>query len=264
MTLYQIAWYFVIYSFFGWCLEVIYHAVKVGKVINRGFLCGPVCPVYGFGVLAVFGLTKGALPKLAGISEKALTDERSVTGILVVFAGGMLLATAVELIAGWILDVCFHARWWDYSNEPLNFHGYICLRFSVIWGIAVVFVVRVVQPLMEEASGYHLDPKFGIPLLIVLYLIYLVDFVVTVMIVAGLNKRLAELDELQKKLHIVSDDLSEKIGTRTIKTQQAIEESRIYEKIKAHRHFGSGRLLAAFPDMKHRKYGDVLKKLREE
>ena len=51
-----------------------------------------------------------------------------------IFLFGIVLATAVELVAGWLLDVCFHARWWDYSNKPLNFHGYICLEFSLIWG----------------------------------------------------------------------------------------------------------------------------------
>ena len=56
MTYYQICWYFLIYSFGGWALEVVYHAVACGKVINRGFLNGPVCPVYGFGVLSVFAM----------------------------------------------------------------------------------------------------------------------------------------------------------------------------------------------------------------
>ena len=118
MTYYQICWYFLIYSFGGWALEVVYHAVACGKVINRGFLNGPVCPVYGFGVLSVFAM----MNTFQG-SGYQLND-----GMIFLF--GVILATAVELIAGWLLDVCFHARWWDYSNKPLNFHGYICLEFS--------------------------------------------------------------------------------------------------------------------------------------
>ena len=117
MTYYQICWYFLIYSFGGWALEVVYHAVACGKVINRGFLNGPVCPVYGFGVLSVFAM----MNTFQG-SGYQLND-----GMIFLF--GVILATAVELIAGWLLDVCFHARWWDYSNKPLNFHGYICLEF---------------------------------------------------------------------------------------------------------------------------------------
>ena len=117
MTYYQICWYFLIYSFGGWALEVVYHAVACGKVINRGFLNGPVCPVYGFGVLSVFAM----INTIQG-GGYLMND-----GMIFLF--GVILATAVELIAGWLLDVCFHARWWDYSSKPLNLHGYICLEF---------------------------------------------------------------------------------------------------------------------------------------
>ena len=125
MTYFQICLYFLIYSFGGWVVEVIFHAVALGKVINRGFLNGPVCPVYGFGVLSVFAL----LNTIQG-SGRQMSD-----GMIFVF--GIVLATAVELVAGWLLDVCFHARWWDYSDKPFNFHGYICLEFSLIWGLAI-------------------------------------------------------------------------------------------------------------------------------
>lgn len=227
MTYYEIASYFIIYSFIGWCVEVIYHAVKVGKVINRGFLCGPVCPVYGFGILAVFAMTKSVLPSLANMSESRLTEGDRLSEVLIVFLCCMILATAVELAAGWILDMAFHARWWDYSKEPFNLNGYICLRFSMIWGAAGVFVVRIIQPVMENASAYQLPEKYGWPLLAAAYAVYLFDFIVTVMIVAGMNKQLEELDEIKKNLRRVSDDLSERIGGGTIETQQKLEESRV-------------------------------------
>ena len=130
MTYFQICLYFLFYSFGGWVVEVIFHAVALGKVINRGFLNGPVCPVYGFGVLSVFALLNTIQSGGHVMSE----------GMIFVF--GFVLATLVELIAGWLLDVCFHARWWDYSDKPLNFHGYICLEFSLIWGLAIVMVVK--------------------------------------------------------------------------------------------------------------------------
>ena len=95
MTYFQICLYFLIYSFGGWVVEVIFHAVALGKVINRGFLNGPVCPVYGFGVLSVFAL----LNTIQG-SGRQMSD-----GMIFVF--GIVLATAVELVAGWLLDVCF-------------------------------------------------------------------------------------------------------------------------------------------------------------
>ena len=129
------------YSFGGWVVEVIFHAVALGKVINRGFLNGPVCPVYGFGVLSVFALLNTIQSGGHVMSE----------GMIFVF--GFVLATLVELIAGWLLDVCFHARWWDYSDKPLNFHGYICLEFSLIWGLAIVMVVKVFQKYVENQAS---------------------------------------------------------------------------------------------------------------
>ena len=141
MTYFQICLYFLFYSFGGWVVEVIFHAVTLGKVINRGFLNGPVCPVYGFGVLSVFALLNTLQSGGHQMSE----------GMIFLF--GIVLATAVELVAGWLLDVCFHARWWDYSNKPLNFHGYICLEFSLIWGLAIVMVVKVFSEVCG-ASGF--------------------------------------------------------------------------------------------------------------
>ena len=148
MTYFQICLYFLVYSFGGWVVEVIFHAVALGKVINRGFLNGPVCPVYGFGVLSVFAL----LNTIQG-SGRQMSD-----GMIFVF--GIVLATAVELVAGWLLDVCFHARWWDYSDKPLNFHGYICLEFSLIWGLAIVMVVKVFQKYVENQVNLGRTNKF--------------------------------------------------------------------------------------------------------
>ena len=227
MTYLNIAWYFLFYSFAGWCVEVVYHAVKQGRVVNRGFLCGPVCPVYGFGMLAVFSMTKSVIPAATGISEAALRSEDNLAGTLVIFIGGMILTTSVELIAGWLLDIAFHARWWDYSAEPLNFHGYICVRFSIIWGCAVVAVVRIVQPLMERGDAFEIPAPYVYWVLGGLYAVYFSDFVLTVMIVAGLNRRLRELDEMQRQMRRVSDALSETLGTGTIRTQQGLDESRV-------------------------------------
>ena len=290
MTYYEIAWYFLIYSFFGWCVEVIYHALKIGKVINRGFLNGPVCPVYGFGVLSVFSLTKTLLPSLNAVFDNHAADTGSFTELFILFILGMILTTVVELVAGWLLDVCFHTRWWDYSNVRFNFHGYICLPFSIIWGLAVVFVVKVVQPVMESENTIHIPEKYGWPMLAVMYAILIADVVVTVMIVAGLNRKLKELDDIRKQMRIISDDLSRKIGGDTIEAQQKIEEGRVKahlakaelkdaskerleqlrirreeleNQIISHTGFGTGRLLKAFPDMVSKEHGQTIKSLQK-
>jgi len=219
ISYYHIFQYFLIYSFLGWCTEVVYAAVTEGKVVNRGFLNGPVCPIYGFGVLAVFGTINTSLTRF---------DTGSQNGnLLLVFLCGMALTTMIELLGGWALDKLFHARWWDYSDKPFNFHGYICLKFSLLWGIGIVLIVEVVHPLITVMADRILPERAGWPLMYVLYTAYAADFMLSVMIMVGLNKRLAELDEMQKKMRVVSNRLSDGIGRGALETAQHIGEAKV-------------------------------------
>lgn len=327
MTFYQLAWLFVIYSFLGWCVEVIYHAVTWGEVTNRGFLNGPVCPVYGFGVVSVFALINMIQPEGTQMSD------------LLVYLFGVLLATLIELVAGWLLDLCFHARWWDYSKKPFNFRGYICLEFSLIWGFAILFVVRIFQKYIDKLINGRDNSVFVWTILVTLFVVYFVDLVVTIAVIRGFNKKLGQLDKLSVDLRIVSDKVSEKLGETTIEAAQNIGEGRVqaalakaelrdkvdimkdtlstsemrekiaslkdnlsttelretlnslrisisaeeykeiigakraelqkkYEELVGsmmkHRLFGQGRLLRAFPDLKHRDYQNVVVKLKEK
>ena len=284
MTYFQICLYFLIYSFGGWVVEVIFHAVALGKVINRGFLNGPVCPVYGFGVLSVFAL----LNTIQG-SGRQMSD-----GMIFVF--GIVLATAVELVAGWLLDVCFHARWWDYSDKPFNFHGYICLEFSLIWGLAIVMVVKVFQKYVE-AHALHTPATWEWIVIAVLYAVYLTDFIVTVAVIQGLNKKLTRLDKVRSDLRIVSDKLSDTLATTTIGTAQKVGEGKVqatelrdataaqreksiemlrikraelqaqFEELSSsitnHTVVGQGRIIKAFPKMQHRDYSELIQELKK-
>ena len=288
MTYFQICLYFLIYSFGGWVVEVIFHAVALGKVINRGFLNGPVCPVYGFGVLSVFALLN------------TIQSGGHVMNEGMIFLFGVVLATAVELIAGWLLDVCFHARWWDYSDKPLNFHGYICLEFSLIWGLAIVMVVKVFQKYVEAQTS-HTPATWEWVVVAVLYAVYLTDFIVTVAVIQGLNKKLTRLDKVRSDLRIVSDRLSDTLATTTIDTAQKVGEGKVQaalakaefldatvaqkeksiemlrvkraelqaqfdelsNSITNHTIVGQGRIIKAFPKMKHRDYSELIQELKK-
>ena len=227
MTVYGICWYFLFYAFAGWVVEVAFHAVTCGKVINRGFLCGPVCPVYGFGVLTVFCCINTALPALGNAAGVDLTEARSLWGTLAIFFLGMVLTSLIEFLAGFILDAAFHMRWWDYRREPFNIGGYICLRFSILWGLAVLFVVRVIQPLIEEKTFLRIPERIGWPVLLVLYAVLLADFILTIMTVAGLNRKLRELDELRRRMMIPSDALSRGIAEPTLMAARTAGEARV-------------------------------------
>lgn len=284
---YTVLEYFLVFSFLGWCVEVAYQAVSKGLVVNRGFLNGPVCPIYGFGVLAVFFL-------LQMTGDGPFYEHNA----LKVFIFGVILATAVELFGGWILDKAFHARWWDYSDRPFNLHGYICLQFSIIWGMSILLVVRAVYPMLSRILGM-IPQNIGWILIGIFCVIYIADFAVSVSVMIGLNKRMAEIDEMQKRMRVVSNDLSTKIGTRSLETKQRVDEAKVQaslagaeardaieqskaesaaqlsaarseiaakrkaleERILSSRHFGAGRLLRAFPEMKHHKYAELLEEI---
>ena len=272
MTLYQICIYFVLYSFIGWVIEVIFHAVTLGKVINRGFLNGPVCPVYGFGMLAVLA-TAGGLKDVLGATSV------DTVGFGWLFLGGVVLATLVELIAGYLLDHFFHARWWDYSDKPFNFHGYICLEFSLLWGLGCVIAVRLAHPLLSATTDAKIPTKIGWPILGALYALYLVDLITSVLTVRGLNAKLKELDEVRRLLRTPSDALTREIAGTTLKAAQRVDENRVQAslaraeleqraellrlEIQSHRVFGTGRLLQAFPRLEHHQYRDALREIQE-
>ena len=122
---------FFIYAFLGWCTEVAFAACKNGRFVNRGFLNGPVCPIYGFGMVGV-----------------AVLLEPLKDNLLLLYLGSAVITTVIEYITGLLLERIFHAKWWDYSNMPLNIGGYVCLLFSLIWGAMCVAIVKFVHPVI--------------------------------------------------------------------------------------------------------------------
>jgi len=105
-TFYEVVWIFLIYAFIGWCTEVSYATLDAGKFVNRGFLNGPYCPIYGIGVLVVVVI---------------LTPLKN--SLLILFIGSFVLTSVLEYITGYVLEKVFHNKWWDYSDKPLISKG---------------------------------------------------------------------------------------------------------------------------------------------
>ena len=196
--LYHLLWFFFVYAFLGWCAEVGYAATKTSKFVNRGFLNGPWCPVYGFGVVIVLG----CLEPLSG-------------NLPLLFLGSVALTSALEWLTGFALEKLFHQRWWDYSDEPFNLTGYICLRFSLMWGFACLFVVKLLHPTVVLAVDL-LPRPLGWVLLAGLCAALGVDLAATVSAIARLNRRLVLLDELAGRIREASDDLGEDLADRVL------------------------------------------------
>lgn len=192
-TWYEMGWIVLIYSFLGWCAEVAFAAVRHGRFVNRGFLNGPVCPIYGYGVLCVL-----------------LILEPVKSNLVLLFFGSMFFTSAIEFLVGFIMEQLFHDKWWDYSNNPFNIKGYVCLEFSIIWGIACVLVVDVIHP-MIYALIKKLSTPVGIWVMAALLALLVFDAILTLAEMLKLNKRFKAITELECAIHSVSDAMGEKL-----------------------------------------------------
>ena len=210
--LYNALMFFFIYGFFGWCLEVCYHAIKLGKWENRGFLNGAICPIYGVGMVAIYEI----LEPISGFWP-------------LIFVGGVILCSAIELITGFALNKIFHQRWWDYSAEPLNFKGYICLKFSVYWGAGVLVMVKLVHPSIEQFVQW-IPFNVGMVALIVAVLILLIDSVDTFRTVIGINRELESIHEAAAMIRKMSDGLSERIYDGSMRAME--EKAEVGQKLQ--------------------------------
>ena len=214
-SLYHILAYFLIYSCIGWCLEVIYAAATTGQLVNRGFLNGPVCPIYGFGmVIVLFALTP--------LSHS----------LLLLYLGGVLLPSALELVGGWALYKLYHTRWWDYSDYPFNIGGYICLEFSLLWGVGTLIVMKLVHPIIADAVAL-IPPLVGLILMFLLYAIYAADTIATAFAASDLARDLDALEKVADSMHAVSDAMTELLGTNAMAMDQKMDESRLQFKLAA-------------------------------
>lgn len=197
--------YFFIYAFLGWCTEVVFAAVNQGRFVNRGFLNGPVCPIYGFGLVAVVAL-------LAPLKEN----------LLLLYVGSVIVTTLIELVTGYIMEKLFHQRWWDYSKQPLNIGGYVCLKFSLLWGLACILIVDVIHPLIAGAVAL-LPTWLGWSAAGLFCAMIVADTIVTVISVNRMNQQLKQLEEVGKLLHALSDS----IGGTVAETAIAAEKKKI-------------------------------------
>ncbi len=199
-TFSHFAFFFILYSTVGWCGEVILATYTQRKFVNRGFLNGPVCPIYGVGGnIVIICLTPflDSLPML--------------------FFGSLLLTTLLELVGGWLLEKFFHQKWWDYKDEVLNFKGYICIRFSILWGLACTLVMKLVHPLVMRLYGVIPQPVF-LPMFITYYSVFTIDLIITVADLAKIRAIVVATNDLDHILNKISEIVGKGLSDGTLKT----------------------------------------------
>ena len=197
---YELVWIFIIYAFIGWCTEVSYAALDTGKFVNRGFLNGPYCPIYGCGVVIVVAI-------LTPLKEN----------LLILFAGSFLLTSVLEYITGYILEKVFHNKWWDYSDKPFN------------WGLACTFIMDIIHPIIYAAIRF-IPFVLGVVLLSIIMCVFAADCIITVTTILKFNKRLKVMDEMAASIHRLSDEIGENIYenvTDVIEKSEKFQETHV-------------------------------------
>ena len=205
MQIYRLLLYFFLYSFLGWCTEVAYATVKERRFVNRGFLGGPWCPIYGVGVSAVVTLRDGFQDSL-----------------LLLYLSSFVLVTLIEGMTGFIMDKIFHHKWWDYTGLPFNIGGYVCLPFSIAWGAACLVIVKGVHPVIERLVGL-LPEAAGLALICVLTAGLAADLAVTTAGILKLNRRLDMLERIGAELREISDRMGANIHENVMDAMERAE-----------------------------------------
>ena len=269
MSIYYSILYFFVYGFLGWCTEVIFAAFKQHRFVNRGFLNGPICPIYGVGVTLVIACL-----------------EVFQSNLLLLYISSVILVTVLEGVTGWAMDKLFHNKWWDYSKLPFNIGGYVCLLFSLIWGVACVFIVYFVHPLIHQVLSL-IPHTAGIALIAILGIALLSDIIVTTSAIVKFNQYLERLKHITDELHAISNQIGSELYQNVMHVLDMQESSRqklddvkleVSEEIRMQivelktraQNLGekvpkpARRLLKAFPKLESRNYKAQLELFRQK
>ena len=254
----QIFLLFLSYSFIGWCSEVIYCSSIQKRFINRGFLKGPICPVYGFGGLLVM----------------SVLEPLSSTWIPL-FLLSMLVTSTLEYVTSWILEKLFDTKWWDYSHYKLNIKGRVCLLNSTLFGLMGMLVSHFVHPLLMKLVTWIKEPLVTY-LAIGLATILSVDFIFTVRKLINFSTYLAKLEEFNEtlKAHFVNeawfnnslsfDEILQKLKDQTKQKSDEVTAT-IMRRIETFTNAQKKTIafINNFPTMTSKRYKPQLEQLRE-
>ncbi len=238
--------WFILYSFVGWAYESALFTVTERRFVNRGFLNGPFCPIYGSGALLI-----------------TLLLSHTQLSIPALFLAAVVLTTTLEYLTAVVLENLFKAKWWDYSNFPLNFQGRISLPSSAVFGIMSVIQIKLIHPSVVTATAQI--PMSAKQALLAAFIVYvLVDLTMTVRGVFVLNGRLSEI---QVAVNGFIGQRFKRAESITKSILSGFEDSEFYtDRIRQLFRIGHAqtrRLMRAFPKLRSLRYEAAFKKLKD-
>ncbi|MBQ7680037.1 MAG: putative ABC transporter permease [Butyrivibrio sp.] len=202
---------FIFYSFLGWVWESIFCSINERKWADRGFLFGPICPIYGSCVV----ITSALFGRIDFLSS----PDFPVWGIFIICYIGSAIA---EFCTSWVLEKRFHARWWDYSTMPLNIQGRICVPVSIAFGLAGIVVVRYLIPAVEKVHALVL-PEVYVFLAIVLAMLFGADCALTE---ASLSALLNDVNRMHNEFNEIAQDKYEMVTSAPRMLEQKLLEGK--------------------------------------
>ena len=229
-NLFNLWTYFIIYSICGWILESVYRSFREKKIINTGFLNGPMCPIYGIGAIIMI-LFLGKFSK----------------NIIVLFLVSFIVLSIWEYIVGVYLEKTFKTKYWDYSDHKINIKGRVCLSNSICWGILGVLFIKYIHPFIKhEISSINLNVLKVIVLIITL--IFVIDTIMSIVKTKNIKETLEELKKIKTNDIISKNQLSiEKLKKKKNRLLRSLYW-RVY------------RLKKAFPTLDTKEIREILEK----
>ncbi len=193
--MYKLFILFMIYSFTGWLMEVIFKLVQNKRLVNRGFLVGPICPIYGVCGSMIY-----------------LIFSNIEYNIFMIFFLSIALCAVIEYFVSWLLEYLFDARWWDYSHKKFNINGRICLRNLLFFGLLGCLAVYYINPFLISIIN-EIDIQVLKIISIILFVLFVIDIIISVKLINSLKDVLYTLkkdatEEISKKIRRILVDKS--------------------------------------------------------
>ncbi|NLA96176.1 MAG: putative ABC transporter permease [Clostridiaceae bacterium] len=222
--------WFVAYSVMGWIYETTLCSIMQKHFVNRGFLNGPYCPIYGGGAVLVILL-------LGGLRSP-----------LLLFLAAALLTGTLEYLTSWAMEKLFHARWWDYSEKKFNIKGRVYLKGVIVFGLFSLILIHYLHPLVASLTA-RIPAKVRIAMALVFFSLFLIDMVYTLIKFAEFEKILQRMAEsMNGAVHSVKT-LYERANSAS-----SVTFHRVNSQVR--------RMILSFPKLTSTRYNESLKKLK--
>ena len=242
---------FFIYSFLGWCFETALVSIEEKRFVNRGFIRSPFLPIYGFGAITMI-----------------VSGTPVIKDPVLVFIFGAVSATILEFVTGWLLEVIFKTRYWDYSDTHYNFKGRICAEATLMWGFMTLLVNYKVHVHIEPII-LKLDSQIIMILDIILLIIFIIDFIASAKAAIDVINMLKRLTEIKNEISDINLKIKEQIRNNSESDAKLTSLKQKLEQLKSENIKNSSKInffkknyLNAHPNSRSLKFNNALTELK--